>query len=222
MCGFEAAAIHKTVRNSDTFGMRIPVTYTPLLLILILFSCTGGPKKRLPEIPATPEAILGAGAVPAKHLKEFLLTINPFADGGFVAELTEYYIEEAEIEGINHDIAFAQMCLETGFLRFGGLVSPEMNNFCGLGALGPERPGEYFESPKTGVRAHIQHLKAYASGEPLKQELVDPRYRYVRKGTAPTIDGLAGSWAADQDYALKLRDILKRLYFFSWTRAGTT
>jgi hypothetical protein len=201
--------------------MRIPVKYIHVLLILTLFSCTGGPKMRLPVIPATPEAILGAGAVPEKHLKDFLLTINPRADGGFVAELAGYYVAEAEIEGINHDVAFAQMCLETGFLRFGGLVIPEMNNFCGLGALGPERPGEYFESPKTGVRAHIQHLKAYATGDPLKQDLVDPRYRYVRKGTAPTIDGLAGSWAADQDYAFKLRDILKRLYFFSWTRDRT-
>jgi hypothetical protein len=119
---------------------------------------------------------------------------------------------------VNYEIAFAQMCLETGFLRFGGLVRPEMNNFCGLGALGPEQPGERFDSPKTGIRAHIQHLKAYATGEPLNQALVDPRYRWVRKGAAPEISGLAGSWAADPAYAEKIRAILKRLYAFSWGR----
>ena len=36
-------------------------------------------------------------------------------------------------KGSNSDVAFAQMCLETGFLRFGGLVTMDMNNFCGLG-----------------------------------------------------------------------------------------
>jgi hypothetical protein len=104
------------------------------------------------------------------------------------------------------------MCLETGFLRFGGLVTQDMNNFCGLGAIGPGQNGERFSSPRIGVRAQIQHLKAYATDEPLRQDLVDPRYRWVRYGSAPTIAGLAGTWAADRDYAEKIRNILERLY----------
>jgi hypothetical protein len=108
------------------------------------------------------------------------------------------------------------MCLETGFLRFGGLVQPEWNNFCGLGAIGPEQPGLIFPDVRTGVRAHIQHLKAYATDEPLKLDLVDPRYRYVRLGSSPAIDGLAGTWAADRQYAVKIHDILFRLYEFAY------
>jgi hypothetical protein len=125
-------------------------------------------------------------------------------------------VDEAGIEGINHDAAFAQMCLETGFLKFGGLVTPEMNNFCGLGSTGPGQPGERFPDSRTGVRAHIQHLKAYATPEPPKQELVDPRYYRVRSGSSPAIGGLAGTWAADRAYGEKIKDILTRLYEFSF------
>jgi hypothetical protein len=177
----------------------------------------GGPGISVPEsperpIPEIPLRILGAGQVPGKALSRFLLALNPAAEEGFAEELAGYYTEEAEAEGVNHDIAFAQMCLETGFLRFGNLVSPDMNNFCGLGAIGPEQRGERFSEPRIGVRAHIQHLKAYATEEPLRGELVDPRYRWVRYGSSPTIYGLAGTWAADRDYGEKIRDILEELY----------
>ncbi|MDR1910172.1 MAG: glucosaminidase domain-containing protein [Spirochaetaceae bacterium] len=203
---------------TDVFDMRNPVSLFSLLVLwCLLLACAGAAKARppaLPEIPAPPEELLGSGVIPAKDLGAFLLEINPEAEKGFVEELAAYYVEEAALEGINHEVAFAQMCLETGFLRFGGLVTPEMNNFCGLGALGPERPGERFESPKIGVRAHIQHLKAYATESPLEQALVDPRYRYVRKGAAPTLDGLTGTWATDPAYAAKIRGILERLFVF--------
>ena len=202
---------------------------------LIVFSCAGTPAEQFnaargmetetvpakpegatPERPQSPEYIMGDGLVPEEKLAMFLVRNNPHADTDFVRSLSVYYIEEAAAEGVNHDTAFAQMCLETGFLRYGGLVTPDMNNFCGLGAIGPEQPGEVFPDPRTGVRAHIQHLKAYASDEPLNQVLVDPRYRYVRPGTAPTIDGLAGTWAADKSYAVKIGAILQRLYDFSF------
>ncbi|MDR1576151.1 MAG: cell wall hydrolase, partial [Treponema sp.] len=106
--------------------------------------------------------------------------------------------------------------LETGFLSYGGLVTPEMNNFCGLGSIGPGQSGETFPDTRTGVRAHIQHLKAYATEEPLNGVLVDPRYRWVRYGSSPTIAGLSGTWAADKFYSGKIGDILRRLYDFSF------
>jgi hypothetical protein len=89
-----------------------------------------------------------------------------------------------------------------------------MNNFCGLGSLNTDHPGETFPSPQIGVRAHIQHLKAYASDEGLNQELVDPRYRWVRYGSSPTVEKLTGAWAADREYGNKIRGILERLYRF--------
>ena len=168
-----------------------------------------------PERAELPGYIMGQGIVPEEKLAAFLLYTNARADEDFVLLLAGYYVEEAAAEGVDHDTAFAQMCLETGFLRFGGLVTPDMNNFCGLGAIGPEETGLIFPDPRTGVRAHIQHLQAYASTEPLNQELVDPRYRYVKRGSSPTIYGLAGTWAADRSYDIKIDRILRNLYEFS-------
>jgi hypothetical protein len=166
--------------------------------------------------PAIPEYIMGTGLITAAGLADFLLAANPGADEDFVRQLAGYYVEEAAAEGVNHDIAFSQMCLETGFLRYGGLVTPEMNNFCGLGAIGPGQPGEVFSEPAAGVRAHIQHLKGYATEEALNGELADPRYFWIRYGSSPTITGLAGTWAADRQYAVKISGILERLYTFSF------
>jgi len=167
------------------------------------------------EIQPTGRLILGKGKTGAEMLVSFFLSENNNADKVFIEEMAYLYITEAENEGINHDIAFAQMCLETGFLRFGGLVKPEMNNFCGLGSIGPEQPGLSFPSAQIGIRAHIQHLKAYATELPLNEELVDPRYNLVRRGTVPEVRGLAGTWAADRNYGEKIETILDRLYRFA-------
>ena len=196
-----------------------------LCLTFILFSCAVTPAVREtpPEAvptahakPRVPELIMGKGQVPSRDKAAFLLNGNPGVEKRFVETLALFYTEEAAIEGVNHDVAFAQMCLETGFLKFGGDVKPEQYNFCGLGAIGRGEPGLSFPDPRTGVRAHIQHLKAYATNAPLKQPLVDPRYRFVRFGSSPSIKGLAGTWAADRSYADKINAILERLYNFSF------
>jgi hypothetical protein len=170
------------------------------------------PERTQPVIPLPSEFILGRGSVDSKKLAEFLLLVNPEIDEPFAYEFARMYVEEAAVEGVNHDIAFSQMCLETGFLSFGGQVRPEMNNFCGLGTIGPGYEGESFPSPQIGIRAQIQHLKAYATEEPLKLPTVDPRYRLVRYGSAPTIYELAGSWAMDKEYGRKIKNILDNLY----------
>jgi hypothetical protein len=169
-----------------------------------------------PAKPEVPEFIMGEGLIIPEVMSAFLLGANPGAEREFVKDLAFIYIEESAVEGVNHDTAFAQMCLETGFLSFTGLVTPDQNNFCGLGSIGPGQPGERFSDPRTGVRAHIQHLKAYATDTPLKQDLVDPRYHYVRYGSSPAIRGLSGTWAADRQYADKIANILERLYDFAF------
>lgn len=124
------------------------------------------------------------------------------------------YIAEAQAEGINSDVAFAQMCLETGFLRFGGLVTPDMHNYCGLGAMNAENPGCVFETEQLGVRAHIQHLQAYATTEDVKlnNPLIDPRYNWVHKTKfIKTIDELSGTWATDPNYAIKIERLLSQM-----------
>ena len=151
------------------------------------------------------------------QLVKFFMRQNPEADKKQVKRLAKYYIEEGLAEGINSDCAFVQMCLETGFLRFGNLVTPEMHNYCGLGAIDEEHRGESFETEQLGVRAHIQHLHAYATTEEIQlvNELIDMRYKWVQpRGKAPTVFELAGTWAADREYGNKLDTLLTRLEQF--------
>jgi hypothetical protein len=179
------------------------------------------PEGSMTFIPQAPSELIGSGVIDSETLALFLCATNPTADLAFVKSIADIYRKESATEGINSDVAFAQMCLETGFLAFGGDVKPDMNNFCGLGSIGPEAAGERFASPEIGIRAQIQHLKAYATDAPMKNPLVDPRHKYVKYGSAPTIFDLAGTWAADRDYGKKIKSILDRLYLFNFSRVKT-
>lgn len=103
-------------------------------------------------------------------------------------------MEEGEKEGVRGDGAFCQSLIETGYFKFGGDVRPGQHNYAGLGATGSV-PGLSFPDDRTGIRAQIQHLKAYASTEALCQKCVDPRYKYVEKGCAASFESLSGKWA---------------------------
>ena len=100
------------------------------------------------------------------------------------------YMEECNAEGVRAEVAFAQAMKETGFLRYRGDVHIEQFNFAGLGATGNGNPGNSFPTVRMGIRAQVQHLKAYATSEPLNQEVVDPRYSLVNKGSAPYVEWL--------------------------------
>ena len=108
--------------------------------------------------------------------------------------------EEAVAEGVRPDVVFAQSMVETGWLQFGGDVSIEQFNFAGLGATGGGEPGNSFADVRTGLRAQVQHLKAYATTATLNQTCVDVRYSYVKKGCAPTVQSLGGKWAVPGTY----------------------
>lgn len=184
-------------------------------LSLLIFSCTTTKHGDMYTSTAISPRIAAEGIKSERQLVDFFMNRNPQGDKAKVVRLAQYYVQEARKEGINSDAAFVQMCLETGFLRFGGLVLPEMNNFCGLGAIDENHPGEWFPSEQIGVRAHIQHLHAYGTTEQLKGELVDNRYKYVNpRGKAPDIFGLSGTWAADKAYGQKLMSLLKDLEKF--------
>ena len=100
------------------------------------------------------------------------------------------YIDEAAAENIDARVAFVQAMLETGWLKFGGSVSIKQNNFAGLGAVGGGVKGNKFKTVKIGIRAQIQHLKAYANKAPLNKKCVDKRFKYVKRGCAPYVEWL--------------------------------
>ena len=119
-------------------------------------------------------------------------------------EIVRLYISECTIEGINWDVAFVQMCHETGFLTYTGDVDPSQNNFAGIGTF-DGKPGHTFRTVNEGIRAHVQHLKAYASRTPLSTLCVDPRYKVVQGikdffGKCKSLKDLTGKWAADKQY----------------------
>lgn len=155
--------------------------------------------------------IMSKGQSTPTQLARFLKTRNKNVTPKSLSFIARVYVTEASKEGVNSDIAFVQMCLETNWLRFGGQVSIKQNNFCGLGALDGGAKGASFPSVRTGVRAHIQHLKAYASYSSLRQRCVDPRFKYVKRGSATTVEGLTKRWASDPNYHDKLIRLLKEL-----------
>lgn len=157
------------------------------------------------------DRIMGHGNTSEVQLMMFLKANNEEALSQF-PDIPRLYREEASIEGVNYDIAFSQMCLETGFLRFGGQIKASQNNFAGLGDVGGGPAGASFPSARIGVRAHIQQLKAYASTEPLVQELVAPRFRFVMRGIAPLVGQLSGRWSADLEYGDRIMARLRLLY----------
>lgn len=153
--------------------------------------------------------ISGTSIATVKQLEEYIHAINPAAP-----YYGDIFISEGKAEGIRGDIAFAQSCLETGNFTFKGNVKPEQNNFAGIGATGGVS-GNSFETPTLGIRAQIQHLKAYANDSALTNECIDSRFKYVARASAPYVEWLGipdnptgHGWASGKDYGKKILDIL--------------
>lgn len=157
--------------------------------------------------------IMGDPVATKQQCLNYLLKVNPKpAIAVSPQSLVEHYYEEGKREGVRPDVAFAQAMHETGFFRYGGLVSPSQNNYCGLGSVGAGANGAWFSNPRLGVRAHIQHILAYSSTRLPTGEIVDPRYALVKTtgnfGAARTWLDLNGKWAVPgNDYAQRIMSI---------------
>ena len=112
-----------------------------------------------------------------------------------IIDFCKILYEEAQSEGVSPEVLYGQVMKETGYLKFGNLVQPNQCNFGGLGATGPGNPGYTFGSVREGLRAQVQHLKAYGSTEPLINPCIDARFKYVSRGCAPRTIDLNGKWA---------------------------
>lgn len=178
----------------------------------------GSEPEREPEDDGGLTLIMGKYVVNAEKIAAYITRKNPNA-ADLAEELARLYIEEGIREGVRGDLAAAQAMLETGNLTFAGsAVTIDQNNFCGLGVTKNGEKGCSFQTMREGVRAHIQHLKAYASTEPLENGCVDPRYGYVEKGCAPYVERLGigenpkgKGWAAGKDYGDKICSILEKM-----------
>lgn len=141
--------------------------------------------------------IMGEAKATAQQMALFCRSKNPAPQltSCSLEQLSEMFIEEGKAEGVRGDVAFAQSLHETGYFKFGGIVLPSQNNYAGIGALNGNATGQAasFPDPRTGVRAQIQHLKAYASTEALVNECVDPRFSLVARGVAPYVEWLGAA-----------------------------
>lgn len=142
-------------------------------------------------------AIMGKAQATAQQMALFCRSKNaePKLTACSTEELAEMFLEEGKAEGVRGDVAFAQSLHETGYFKFGGIVQPSQNNYGGIGALNGNSAGQAasFPNPRTGVRAQIQHLKAYASTEALVNACVDPRFSLVARGVAPYVEWLGAA-----------------------------
>ena len=134
--------------------------------------------------------------------------------------------DEAVAENIKPEIIYAQAMLETGYLKYGGIVQVWQFNFGGLGAVDGNASGgcATFPDVRTGLRAQVQHLKAYASKETLNNSCVDPRFNMVTRGTAPYVEWLGQKenpnvnskgdsygWASGESYGFNIMSMINRM-----------
>ena len=160
--------------------------------------------------------IMGSAMATAEQMKAYLKAKNPNVPQA-VLDVVPLYLSEGKTEGVRGDIAFAQSCLETGNFTFSGsAVTLSQNNFCGMGVTLNGMKGNSFDTPQLGIRAQVQHLKAYASTDVLKNACIDPRFKYVTRGCAEYAEWLGQKenpdgkgWAAGAGYGEKILSILK-------------
>lgn len=142
-----------------------------------------------------------------------------------IRSFCQIYYDEATAEGVDPALAFTQAMKETGFLKFTGQVKIDQFNFAGMGVTDASTNGDSYQNVREGIRAHVQHLKAYAVKNPtFANPVVDKRYSSWfaanRSGTAPYIEWLGISenpsgfgWATEKGYGYSiLNDYMNQLY----------
>lgn len=165
-------------------------------------------------------SIAGKAVATAAQMIAYIKAKRPGVEQS-VIDMIPLYISEGKTEGIAGDIAFAQSCIETGNFAFPGetcAVTLAQNNFAMMGVTSTFAKGESFATPQIGIRAQIQHLKAYANSEPLGGECVDPRFYLVSRGSAPYVEWLGQpdnpqgkGWATAKGYGDRILAVLAEI-----------
>lgn len=136
------------------------------------------------------------------------------SDAATITAFCQMYYDECVAEGVDPAVAFCQAMLETDFLKFDGRVPISAYNFAGLGAVDSDNSAyETYSSVQIGIRAQVQHLKAYASTDSLNQTCVDTRFSLVTRGCAIYVEWLGThenpngyGWATSVGYGASIRD----------------
>ena len=169
------------------------------------------PAGHAPVTPGSP--LLGPASAPAERAEHYLQA-RPHGEysAGDVTRIVGLYYTTATAAGLDPLLAVAQMTEETAHLTSFWSQRPR-RNFAGIGVTGQPGAGLSFPDLKTAVRAHTGRLLAYAlpsgTGSPAQHQLIDealaarPLPPQLR-GAATKLGGLAGTWAQDPQYGVKL------------------
>ncbi len=158
--------------------------------------------------------IMGTAELTAQQMNDYVRKINPNAP-----LLAEIYLVEGRAEGVRGDLLFCQSLIETGNFTFkGSAVTLEDNNFAGLGVNKTGKKGNIYTTPQLGIRAQCQHMKAYASTDPLNNACIDSRFKFVQRGCAPYVEWLGQKenpngkgWAAGAGYGAKILSVYNKI-----------
>lgn len=138
-----------------------------------------------------------------------------------IEDYCQMYLDESAVEGVRAEIPYVQSMKETGWLQFEGVCDVSQYNFAGMGATGGDVAGESYADVRTGIRAQIQHLKAYATTDPLTEACVDARYALVQKASAPYVQWLGQQenpqgtgWATAPEYGISIAEMIQNLKSF--------
>ena len=165
-------------------------------------------------------ALLRAAGAPQKVLADRILARD---HGGYTAAevrgIVKQYAATTKEAGLDPLLVVSQMVLETGNLT-SFWSQPPRRNPAGIGVTGEPGKGVSFRSWDKAVRAHVGRLLAYAIAEGketpaqralIKEALAVRPLPKNRRGCAPKLSGLAGTWATDKKYAQKIARVANEL-----------
>ncbi|MBM3661719.1 MAG: hypothetical protein FJW94_02325 [Actinobacteria bacterium] len=178
-------------------------------------------------LEATGPTLLGESLVGAEDLAAFVRARGRPHPTVNVEELAVFFLDEGGAEGIRADLAWVQSILETGWFSFANsMVYPADHNYAGVGACDSCSRGFIFDTPQLGARAQMQLLKAYAdptttAASLARPSVLRPPERLSVRGCCSTWMALAGVWATNQEYGVKILTLYDDLLRFSAQRQAS-
>ena len=160
-----------------------------------------------------------SGEISTELIGEAQITVEQAKAWAASKGATEKYINIADTywyygtqTGLRPEILYAQAALETGYGKYGGAVTEDMNNWAGIKVADrnddAKEAHETFATPEEGARGHFNHVCAYVGLAPIGEP--HPRYYSVKSiswaGTIRTLEEFSGRWCPDPNYATKIYD----------------
>lgn len=165
--------------------------------------------------------IIGSPGVPFAILYNNAKAQNPMPHNWYLQMALVALWDAGIQQGVDPVVLAAQCALETNWGRFGGAVTKDWGNTCGLKHRNatddtPEAHQRFrIETdgrPALGAIAHAEHLRSYC-GFPALQPSLDPRFELARKapGVVLFVEDLSGRWAPGAQYGQNIAGIWRRL-----------